>query len=99
MCARGRGRSPHAKGTVDMYPRTMRVSAFADLPDGIKGSGVHIACLHAHYRAVINVREHLKAHPSLCVDRNTHNPVSPESHERKRLLHARMNLVADHDRE
>jgi len=71
----------------------MRVSALADLWDWIEGAAVHVARLNAHYCAVVEHWKRIEAHPSLCVDGNTHNPVAPESHERECFLHARMHLM------
>src|SRR6202051_4218872 len=99
MCSRGRGRSPHTESAIDMQPGAIRVSALADLWDGIESATVHVACLQAHNRAIVDVWKGVEAHPPLCVDGNTHNPVAPKSHERKCFLHARMHFIADHDRE
>src|ERR1700730_760710 len=84
---------------IDMYPGAKRVSALADVWDRIESAAVHVACLYAHNRAIVDVGKGVEVHPPLCVDRNTHNPVAPKSHERKCLLHARMYFIADYDRE
>src|SRR5579862_4309117 len=99
MCQRGRRRSPHTESAIDMYPGAIRVSALAYLCDRIESAGVHVACLHAHDRTIVDVWKGVEAHPPLRVDRNTYNPVAPKSHERKCFLHARMHFIADNDRE
>src|SRR5579884_3614069 len=99
MCSRSRSRGPHAESAIDMYPSSSRVSAFANLEDGVEGAGVHIARLHTYDSALVDGWKCIEAHSPLRIDRHAHNSVSPETYQRESLLHARVHLVTGHDRE
>ncbi len=75
------------------------MNALANLCDGIESAAVHVACLHAHDRAIVDIWKGIETHPPLCVDGNTYNPVAPKSHQRQCFLRARVHLIADHHRE
>ena len=95
--ARRSSGGPESEGTIDVYPRPAAADVLANLGDGIEGTGIHIAGLHAHDGALGDWRHLLPEHAPLSVAGHARDPLAPETDHREGLLHARVHFLADHD--